>query len=111
MHGEQYKTLFITVSIKNLSGLEYLLLSRNTFKKNPSHAKKLRTPVVPVPRMCVGAADPYCGWEKYQELCTPAPSQGPGAFSWHQALDSCPNISQPGKDRGHDDKGLGTFKD
>lgn len=44
---------------------------------------------------CLGAMDPYCGWNKHQLACTTAPHRNPLSTVWKQDQTSCPDSNIP----------------
>ena len=46
-------------------------------------------------RECLNAMDPYCGWNKQTNLCSPTPNNNPRAAYWVQNGLSCPIMSDP----------------
>ncbi len=44
-------------------------------------------------RVCLAAADPYCGWDSRRGQCATAPNKNPGAASWEQGELTCPDLS------------------
>ncbi|XP_064463690.1 semaphorin-5A-like [Ornithodoros turicata] len=44
---------------------------------------------------CLGAMDPYCGWNKHQLACTTAPQRNPLSSVWKQGQTSCPEDNVP----------------
>ena len=44
-------------------------------------------------RECLNAMDPYCGWNKQTNLCSPTPNNNPRAGYWVQNELSCPIMS------------------
>ncbi|KAK7492766.1 hypothetical protein BaRGS_00016071 [Batillaria attramentaria] len=43
-------------------------------------------------KMCIGARDPYCGWDNLRQKCTPAPGGNPHTEFWEQDISGCPNM-------------------
>ncbi|XP_037068861.1 semaphorin-5B-like, partial [Pollicipes pollicipes] len=44
---------------------------------------------------CLGAMDPYCGWDAVRGICSPPPVRDPDDPSWRQLVTQCPDPSRP----------------
>ncbi|XP_037090829.1 semaphorin-5B-like [Pollicipes pollicipes] len=44
---------------------------------------------------CLGAMDPYCGWDAARGVCSRPPGRNPDVLSWRQLVTQCPDPSRP----------------
>ena len=82
-----YKTMFTFLAYTNAI---YMATQENVIRLPVQRCQRFQTQ-----RECLNAMDPYCGWNKQTNLCSPTPNNNPRAAYWVQNGLSCPIMSDP----------------
>ncbi len=68
----------------------YLATSESVLRVSTQRCARFATQA-----QCLGAMDPYCGWNRQKEECTTTPNKNPRAAYWLQDPIACPRIDLP----------------